>query len=121
MGVAAANAVRVVGSTVTFEDVAQLGETGFIPKCINLGPASQSVFLALYGTGVQVVGPGVTLTATIGGLAVPVTFVGPQGSFAGLDQINIGPIPRQLIGAKVVDVVIRVNGVAANTVQVCIE
>lgn len=120
-GVAAANAVRVVGSTVTFEDVAQLGEMGFIPKCINLGPPSESVFLALYGTGVQAAGPGVTVTATVGGIAVPVTFVGPQGSFVGLDQINIGPIPRQLIGAKVVNVVLLVNGVAANTVQVCID
>jgi hypothetical protein len=44
-GVAAANAVRVVGTNVTFEDVAQFVDGAWVPKCINLGPANESVFL----------------------------------------------------------------------------
>jgi uncharacterized protein (TIGR03437 family) len=61
------------------------------------------------------------MTATIGGVSVPVPFAGAQGAYAGLDQINIGPIPRQLIGAGTVDVIVRVNGVPSNTVQICIN
>jgi uncharacterized protein (TIGR03437 family) len=120
-GVAAANAVRVVGTSVTFEDVAQFSDGAWIPKCINLGQPSESVYLALYGTGIHGSSQGLTLTASVNGLNVPVIFAGAQGQYAGVDQINIGPIPRQLIGAGTVNVVVSVNGTLTNTVQVCIN
>jgi uncharacterized protein (TIGR03437 family) len=40
----------------------------------------------LFGTGARA---GLTLSATIGGMDAPVLYSGPQGAFAGLDQVNI--------------------------------
>ncbi|MCW5969908.1 MAG: S8 family serine peptidase [Blastocatellales bacterium] len=124
MGVASANALRVTaGGAQIFEDVAQFdpGANRFIPKCISLGPSSESVFLILYGTGVRGIGSLSSITATIGGVGIPVSFAGAHSQFVGLDQINLGPVPRELIGRGVVNIVISVNGQPANTVQVCIE
>lgn len=58
--------------------------------------------------------------ATIGNLNLPVLFAGAQGTFVGLDQINLGPIPRELIGAGTVNVTLRVNNQPANAIQICI-
>jgi uncharacterized protein (TIGR03437 family) len=45
---------------------------------------------------------------------------GAQGSLVGLDQINV-LIPRSLIGRGEVDVMLTVDGKAANTVRVAIK
>ncbi len=45
------------------------------------------VYLVLYGTGIR--GHGPSVSATIGGRAAEVLFAGPQGSFPGLDQVNL--------------------------------
>jgi uncharacterized protein (TIGR03437 family) len=44
-------------------------------------------FLVLFGTGIRRAVTG-SITITIGGKSAPVLFAGPQGGFAGLDQIN---------------------------------
>jgi uncharacterized protein (TIGR03437 family) len=44
------------------------------------------VFLVLFGTGVR---NAAMVTCSIGGANFPVSFAGAQGSFAGLDQINV--------------------------------
>ncbi len=89
-----------------------------VPVPINLGPATDQVFLILYGTGLR----GATAaTATIGGLGVPVA--GPVGlaEFVGLDQANLGPLPRALLGRGQVEVQFTVDGRPANTVVVNIQ
>ena len=50
-------------------------------------------------------------------------FAGPvaQGQFDGLDQINLGPLPRELAGRGEVDIVITVDGKQANVVTVTFE
>jgi subtilisin len=122
-GVAAADIVRVTAANVqTFEDVAvfAMAANAWIPRCFSLGPVGENVYPVMYGTGVRGIATS-ALTATIGGTIIPVTFSGPQGVYVGLDQINLGAIPRGLIGKDVVNVVIRVNGQPANTVQLCIN
>jgi uncharacterized protein (TIGR03437 family) len=114
--------LRGRGTAQTFEDTARFDEGGttFIPRCVNLGPPGEDLYLILYGTGIK----GTTLSslrATIGNQNVPIFFAGPQGAFAGLDQLNLGPIPRALLGAGLVDVIIRVNDQPANIVQICIQ
>jgi uncharacterized protein (TIGR03437 family) len=52
---------------------------------------------------------------------VPVSYAGPQGAFAGLDQINLGPLPRGLAGMGEVNIVLKVDGQTANTVTVSIQ
>jgi uncharacterized protein (TIGR03437 family) len=51
---------------------------------------------------------------------VPVTYAGAVSGLAGLDQINVGPLPQSLAGTGKgdVDVVVTVDGVPANTVKV---
>jgi uncharacterized protein (TIGR03437 family) len=105
-----------------FEEVARFDSdvNKYLTRCMTLGPAGESVFLILYGTGIRGVASLSGVTATIGGTNIPVLFAGAQGQFNGLDQINLGPVPRELIGRGTVDIVIKVDGQAANTVQVCI-
>jgi len=52
---------------------------------------------------------------------VPVTYAGAQGIYVGLDQVNVGPVPRSLMGAGVVSVALTVDGQQANSVQVAIQ
>jgi len=56
------------------------------------------------------------VTAAIGGVSVPVLYAGAQGTLAGLDQINLGPLPQSLSGQSSVNLVITVDGMTANTV-----
>jgi uncharacterized protein (TIGR03437 family) len=79
------------------------------------------VFLTLYGTGIRGRRSLTDVRATVGGLAVPVTYAGAQGSIAGLDQVNVGPLPRALAGKGVVDVVVSTGGFHSNPVQVEIQ
>jgi uncharacterized protein (TIGR03437 family) len=81
---------------------------------IAMGTAGTRVFLVLYGTGIR----GLTAASvSIGGVDAAVQYAGPQGAMAGLDQVNV-EIPRALAGRGEVDVVLTVDGKAANTVKV---
>ncbi len=86
---------------------------------IDLGGDSDQVFLLLFGTGIR----GFTgqVTASAGGLDVPVLGAVPQGQFPGLDQVNIGPLPRPLAGRGEVAVILTVDGTRANTATVNIR
>jgi uncharacterized protein (TIGR03437 family) len=53
--------------------------------------------------------------ATINGTKIPVLYAGAQGTDAGLDQINIGPLSRTLAGTGSNSLVITVDGIPANT------
>jgi uncharacterized protein (TIGR03437 family) len=110
--------VRADGSQVT-EPIARFdpAQNQFVAIPIDLGDASQQVFLALFGTGFRFVSPASAATATIGGLNAPVTFAGAQGQLVGVDQANLN-IPRSLAGRGEVDVVLMIEGQAANTVRV---
>ena len=52
---------------------------------------------------------------------MPVQAAVAQGQFAGLDQVNIGPLPRALAGKESCDVVLTVDGMRAITVTVSIQ
>jgi hypothetical protein len=51
------------------------------------------------------------------GLPVAVEYAGPQGAFAGLDQVNLR-LSRQLTGRGEVNLALLVDGKAANVVRV---
>jgi uncharacterized protein (TIGR03437 family) len=72
----------------------------------------------LYGTGLRHAG---ALTAALNGASLPVAYFGAQRSYAGLDQINLGPLPATLAGAGPVNLAIAADGQAANTVTVAIQ
>lgn len=89
------------------------------PVPIDLGSGSDQVYLTLYGTGMR--GAGAFPTATIGGSPVPVTAFVAHPDFVGLDQINLGPLPRSLTGRGVVNVIMTVDGKQTNPVTVRIK
>jgi uncharacterized protein (TIGR03437 family) len=85
---------------------------------VDLGAATDQVYLLLFGTGIRGVTALVDVEVEVGGTAVPVTFAGAQGDLAGLDQINIGPLPRSLAGDGEVTIVLTVDSKRSNRVTV---
>ena len=86
---------------------------------IDVTPQSGQVFLILYGTGIRGA-QAEQVAATIGGVNVPILFAGPQGSFVGLDQVNV-QVPAALAGRGDVAIVVIVAGQAANTIHVTLK
>ncbi len=87
---------------------------------IDLGPESDQVFLSLFGTGIRFRSSESTVTVTIGGMEVPVTYSGLQPTLAALDQINV-LLTRTLAGKGEVDLVVTVDGRVTNTTRVNIK
>jgi uncharacterized protein (TIGR03437 family) len=118
-GFAAANVVSYKDGVQTTGNVLRVGAGGAIElNPIDLGPEDQQVFVILYGTGIR--GHAGPVTARIGTEAVATAYAGPQGAFAGQDQINI-QIPRSLRGAGAVEVSLNVDGQFTNAVKIHIQ
>jgi uncharacterized protein (TIGR03437 family) len=113
--------VRADGAHV-YEDVAARDPASgrFVARPIDLGPDGDHVFLELYGTGVRYRSFESSVRVSIGGLSAEVLYSGPQGGYVGLDQVNVR-LPRSLAGRGEVDLVLTVDGKAANTVKVSIR
>jgi uncharacterized protein (TIGR03437 family) len=119
-GVPSAVALRVVGAVQTFESIYSTQSGQPVATPINLGPAGDDVYLILFGTGIKGAVAG-TVSATIGGTPTQILGIAAAPGFVGLDQINVGPIPRSLIGRGTVDVVLTVGAKTANTVTINIQ
>ena len=104
---------------VVFRYDAVTGQVVGVP--LELGTEGEQVFLALLGTGIRGAGGAVAVRAKIGGSEVPVLFAGAQDGWAGLDQVEIGPLPRSLAAAGEVNVVVTAAGITSNTVTIMIE
>ena len=116
---------RIVAFVLCFAGVAMLTLAAREP-----GPVTESASLSSAPSGWSIVSSPNTsnaqlnllsgVTCTVGGLVASVQYAGPQGTLAGLDQVNIG-LPLGLMGKGLVDIVLSVDGHAANTVQVDIK
>jgi uncharacterized protein (TIGR03437 family) len=84
---------------------------------IDLGAATDQVFVELFGTGIR--GYKTGITATIGGKTAIAAFA-VQPQYPGMDQVNLA-LDRGLTGSGQVDVVVTVDGVAANTVKISVK
>lgn len=91
----------------------------FVATPINLGPATDRVYLILFATGVRNHSSLRGIDVKIGGLSADALYAGPQGSFIGLDQLNV-LLSRNLIGRGEVDVAVAVDGKQANTLKIAI-
>jgi uncharacterized protein (TIGR03437 family) len=109
----------MAGEPQTYESVFTWQNGTPVAKPINLGPASDQVYLTLYGTGLRNAGAG-GVTVDIQGLSAPVSSAGPQNGIEGLDQVTV-LVPRALAGSGDVSIVVTAAGIAANTVQVKIQ
>ena len=105
-------------SSVPTHDVP--GQNRFVAVPIDLSNASDQVFLVLFGTGIRNRSAAANVSVKIGGADSVVQFAGPQGGFPGLDQVN-ALLSQSLAGRGNVDVVMNVDGRAANTVSINIR
>jgi len=118
-GIAAAYAVQVgPGGTQTTVPVFTDQSGNIAPAPIDLTQPG-AVYLTLFGTGFDATGAGSVL-ATVQGVSVSVTYAGPQGSFLGLDQMNL-LLPSSLAGTGVASINVSVAGQSSNTVFVTIQ
>ena len=78
-----------------------------------------TTYLELFGTGIRGRSDIANVHVTVGGVAAPVLYAGPQGQFYGLDQINV-VLPASLIGTGSVNIEVEVDGRVSNVVQVVI-
>jgi uncharacterized protein (TIGR03437 family) len=84
---------------------------------IDLGSSTDQTFLSFFGTGIRNRSNATAVTATIGGQSAEVLAAVAQGQYPAFDQANVR-IPRQLVGRGEVNVVLTVDGKAANIVTV---
>ncbi len=107
------------GGTQTVEQVYTVSSGAVVATPVSLGSSSDQAYLFLFGTGFQAAGTA-GVTVSIDGSNVPVTFAGPQGGFAGLDQANV-ELPSSLAGKGNVSIQLTANGIAANAVNITIQ
>jgi uncharacterized protein (TIGR03437 family) len=122
-GVAAGVVLRVkADGTQIYEAIVEFNssQNRFFAKPINLGPATDLVYLILYGTGFRNRSALTATSCRIGGENANVLFAGAAPGFVGLDQGNV-LLPRTLAGRGEVDVVLTADSKAANTVRVAIN
>ncbi len=127
-GLAAASGTHVQGLVQSSFNVSYVDPTtgDVLPLPINMGAKTDGIFLSLYCTGVRfrtsLSDISVSLTPVSNPTQptfTPALYAGPQGSFLGLDQLNI-QIPQSLVGAGEVIIQVSVDGIAANPVNVTI-
>jgi uncharacterized protein (TIGR03437 family) len=82
-----------------------------------LGPASDQVFLILFGTGIRHRSGLEAVKSKVGEIDAPVVFAGAQGAFIGLDQVNL-LLPRSLAGRSKVNVSLVADNQPGNSVKV---
>ena len=78
------------------------------------------MYLELFGTGIRGRSSLAGVSATIGGVAAPVEYAGPVAGLMGLDQVNLA-VPPSLAGRGEVDILLTVDGKAANPVKVSFQ
>jgi uncharacterized protein (TIGR03437 family) len=122
-GAPAAIALRVKqGGAQSVEEVARYdsAQRRFVPRPLDLGAATDQVFLILFGTGLRHRQSLSTVSLMIGSVSAPIYFAGAQGDLVGVDQIN-ALVPRSLIGRGEVDVALVVDGKPATTVRIHVQ
>lgn len=122
-GLAAANLLRISeDGSRSVEPVVELNAAGqVVAKPIDLGPATEQVFLLLYGTGIRGRASTPTTTVSVAGANQVVQYAGAQGEFVGLDQVNIR-LNRNLAGRGLVEIKLTQNfSLESNVIKVLIR
>jgi uncharacterized protein (TIGR03437 family) len=121
-GVATGVALRIkANGSQSYEPISQFdqAQNKFVAIPLDLGPATDQLFLILYGTGIRFRSNLSSVTARIGGADAELLYAGHVEGLVGLDQVNMR-VPRSLAGRGEVDVVITADGKTANPVRVSI-
>ncbi|MGE0882239.1 MAG: matrixin family metalloprotease [Blastocatellales bacterium] len=122
-GLAAAVALRIKpNGQQIFEPVSRFDQPSgqIVPVPVDLNITADQVFLVLFGTGVRFRSSLSACSYNIGGLTGTPLYVGLQGDFVGLDQINL-PLSQGLSGRGPVNVSLIIDGKTSNTLTVSIK
>jgi uncharacterized protein (TIGR03437 family) len=101
----------------TVENLATLSGSNYVATAIKLTSPTDQVFLQLYGTGIRHAG---NVTASISGAPATVTYAAQQGTYPGLDQVNL-QLPKALQASGALNVVITAAGQPANGVMIVVQ
>jgi len=101
------------GQNVTL--VAQCGASGCTSNPIDVSGAA--VYLSLFGTGIR---GGSNVSVMIGNVNAPVSYAGAQGTYPGLDQVNV-QVPSTLKGRGRLSVVVTTSGQISNPVWITVQ
>jgi uncharacterized protein (TIGR03437 family) len=120
-GVPAGQMLRVHadGSSEAPQDLAAFDSATnqWTPVPINLGTPSDAIYLILYGSGIRHFAA--MPTCVIGPQTASVVYAGPQGTFPGLDQINIR-LPENLPSGAL-SLTVTADRAASNAVTIAIR
>ena len=118
-GFAAASLLFIKNGQRTNGVVANCGAQGCTANSIDVN-AYDEVYMELFGTGIRKNSGLTNVSATIGGVSVPVLYAGAHCCYFGVDQVNL-PIPKSLAGRGAVEVVLTVDGKVANRVAINVK
>lgn len=102
--------------TLSFTD-APLGSRE--AKEVHLQNANGDVYLSLFGTGMA--GAAEAAVCHVGGVPVPCVGPVPSPEFLGLQQINVGPLPRSLGNFGEAAIEIEISGLQSNITTVLLR
>jgi uncharacterized protein (TIGR03437 family) len=110
-GAPAAVVVRVRNGVQTTEPIEGISASGVSEMApIDMGPETDQLYLALFGTGFRARSSLENVRLLIGNVEAPVMYAGPQGEHGELDQLN-ARLPRALAGhGRLLDVRLTVDG-----------
>jgi uncharacterized protein (TIGR03437 family) len=113
---------RKANGAETFEPIAVFDQTQnqFLLRPIDMGDATDQLFLILFGTGMRNRTSLSGASAQIGGTSAAILFIGPQTDLIGLDQINVS-LPRSLAGRGELELTLTVDGKQANLVRINVK
>ncbi len=100
--------------------VSPAGASSWEPLPVRPGPPTDQVFLVLFATGARDRSSMGAVSVRIGGVDCEVLYVGPQGTYPGLDQINVR-LPRSLAGRGSVTAELIIDGRRSNLPALTIE
>jgi uncharacterized protein (TIGR03437 family) len=121
-GLAAAVVLRVrpSGEQVYEPVVRRDPQNRLVAVPIDLSDEREQVFLLLFGTGIRGRSAMANVKARINGVDIAVPFAGAVSGLIGVDQINL-PLPRSLAGSGEVNILLTIDGKAANPVRINIR
>lgn len=94
------------------------GSCGTVP--IDFGAGADQLYLELYGTGIRRASSRNAVSVAIGNIDAPVSYAGPEGTYPGLDQVNV-LLPQTLKGRGRLAVTVTVDGQASNMAQIAFQ
>ena len=122
-GVGAAYIVRAKpDGTQIIEELVRYdaGMGKFLAVALDPGPASDRLFLVLFGTGLRNYENLPNVSVKVGGQAMTVASVTPHAAFVGLDQVNV-ELTRSALGQGTLEVELKIAAKTSNHVSILVN